>query len=118
MDELASDDGHELQVAAHANENGNAHLDVEQEEPEFEEEDDDDLYAGDLTIQELDVDPDVHSTDSLLSIVTKTSSKRGFEEVDGDDYELEAGEFANTADKALGDLSPGTSPLPDVHHGP
>lgn len=117
MDELANDDGHELKVPAHANGSGHSLLHAEQDEPEFDEEDDDDLYAGDLTVQELDVDPDVHSTDSLLSIVSKTSSKRGFEEVDDDDYGLELEEGEHVGQKAVGDLSPGMSLWYHVHCG-
>lgn len=121
MDELDDDDGLSLKVPAHANGTGDAHLPAEQaepefdgeDEPEFDEEDDDDLYAGDSTLQGLDdVGPDAHSTDSLLSIVSKTSSKRGFEEVDDDDYELELEEGEHVVVKAGGDLSPGTSLWP------
>lgn len=108
VDELANDDGH-VKVPAHAPGSDHSDLRHEQDEPEFDEEDDDDLYAGDLTVQELDVDPDVHSTDSLLSIVSKTSSKRGFEEVDDDGYGLELEEGEHVGEKAVGDLSPGTS---------
>lgn len=115
MDELDDEDGHALEVPAHANGSEKAHADLhaEEDEPEFDEEDDDDLYAGDLTVQGLDdVGPDAHSTDSLLSIVSKTSSKRGFEEVDDDDYELELEEGEHVVVKAGGDLSPGMSLWP------